>query len=1258
MLRLRTVLVVLLIPAALASAAAARPATLPPSPVDRFADLAQAIRARPDDPRAVAWLWRLEALADEEPGDDPLPALLRDVAAAKRAPAALRDAGRWLSLRRALRAGEADAAAAQRAALGVPPHWALLGPFDNLGNRAFGADLGPEADAFAGIAEGRAYDGRGPDVRWRFLPDAAAPGGLPLLDLFEDAGDDELAAYAATGFTLTKAGRLDLRVGSADAVQVWVDGALVLRRDVRREAAPDQDVVPLTLAAGRHLVVAKVCRQRRPWHLVLRLTAPGGGPPPGVTFTSRADELLPAARPPQAGPAAPPAPLVAVRAALPPVGAETGADVPRLEGAARLERLFHPDDEADERALRLAERALALAPADGALHLALSRDLRDDDRRRAALEAAVRHAHAAGDAVTEAAALALLIERYDRRGESGKADEFLAALKAAAPEHPQLLLHRFRRLAAADAPDLALAGLAELVTARPRLLPALRAGMQLAREVRDPKRELAFAQARLRRDAQDRAARGRSLNLLGRDPRGSAADLLAAAVAADRYDLDLRLQHARALLREERLAEAAEAIRASAALYPGSYRLAELEGDLAVRRGDSAAAAAAFAESVRRKPQQRDLRRRAEYHGQAGPAVAADAADRERLREWAAAPVSEACRSVGACVLLSRVRVEVRPNGLASRTVEQVVRVTDRRLRDALREFGMPFVPDEHRLELEAALRQAADGTVGGPTDVRTVAPGGRQDGVYTNVQRRIVSFDDLAEGDVVLVRWRSDDVVVHNPFGDFFGDIRTFQSALPTLAAEYELSVPATRPLVTFEKGIPAPTVSEADGVRRYRWAARDLPPIVWEPRMPGYPEVGAYVNASTFEDWEQLHGWYTDLVREQRELDEVIRRTVREVTDGVEDPREKVRRLYGWVTANTRYVGIEFGIHGFKPYSVTQVFRRGYGDCKDKTFLLVAMLAEAGVEAWPVLLRTRDRGLLEPRPATLWAFNHVITYVPDLDLYLDPTNEAAGSEALHPLDQDALGLLVRDGGEHRIVRTPVLPADANTDLAEATLRLAPGGDATLTFRQTWTGHLATTARQLLHDASRREEELERLLASEFPGATVSALGTTGIEAPEEPVAVEVTAAIPVAARVADGRLRLPVVLFPSGLAGLVGQSERVHPLLLDYRRSERLRVRVEPPAGFLADRPPEGGVVESPFGRYELTVTRDGPAVVVDGALRLDVVRVTPEEFPAFRTFCLDVAALERRTLTFAPAAGASGAPRAALAAGPRPPATEEGQ
>ena len=105
--------------------------------------------------------------------------------------------------------------------------------------------------------------------------------------------------------------------------------------------------------------------------------------------------------------------------------------------------------------------------------------------------------------------------------------------------------------------------------------------------------------------------------------------------------------------------------------------------------------------------------------------------------------------------------------------------------------------------------------------------------------------------------------------------------------------------------------------------------------------------------------------------------------------DERAKINAVYKYVVDKTRYVALEFGIHGYKPYRCSQIFARGFGDCKDKATLIVSMLRELGIGAEMVLVRTGMRGDIKDKPASLAVFDHAIAYVPSQKLFLDGTAE-----------------------------------------------------------------------------------------------------------------------------------------------------------------------------------------------------------------------------------------------------------------------------
>src|SRR5262249_14420909 len=109
-------------------------------------------------------------------------------------------------------------------------------------------------------------------------------------------------------------------------------------------------------------------------------------------------------------------------------------------------------------------------------------------------------------------------------------------------------------------------------------------------------------------------------------------------------------------------------------------------------------------------------------------------------------------------------------------------------------------------------------------------------------------------------------------------------------------------------------------------------------------------------------------------------------EITKGVSDRRQQAMAIDAWMKRNIRYVAVYLGVGRVVPNDTATVLRHKFGDCKDKVTLMSALLAAKGIASEPVLINLGPAYTL-PEPPTLVALNHVILYLPDFDLYDDPT-------------------------------------------------------------------------------------------------------------------------------------------------------------------------------------------------------------------------------------------------------------------------------
>ena len=117
----------------------------------------------------------------------------------------------------------------------------------------------------------------------------------------------------------------------------------------------------------------------------------------------------------------------------------------------------------------------------------------------------------------------------------------------------------------------------------------------------------------------------------------------------------------------------------------------------------------------------------------------------------------------------------------------------------------------------------------------------------------------------------------------------------------------------------------------------------------------------------WQSIADWYEQLAKDRTAPDPSLKAKTAEVIKGRETQEDKAKAIFYYVQEKTRYVAIELGKSAYQPRTANSVLANKYGDCKDMATLLVAMMREAGITAYPVLLggrRTRpERG--DPRPA-----------------------------------------------------------------------------------------------------------------------------------------------------------------------------------------------------------------------------------------------------------------------------------------------------
>jgi hypothetical protein len=179
---------------------------------------------------------------------------------------------------------------------------------------------------------------------------------------------------------------------------------------------------------------------------------------------------------------------------------------------------------------------------------------------------------------------------------------------------------------------------------------------------------------------------------------------------------------------------------------------------------------------------------------------------------------------------------------------------------------------------------------------------------------------------------------------------------------------------------------IHQKDGVRHYRYTHVITDEISPNTGEPPRGEFESSLWISNYADYAALARAYHAGAAPMAAITPEIQALADQLTQGKTGTRAQVKAVYDWVVKNIRYVAITVGHGGLVPHSAASVLQHRYGDCKDKAVLLEVLLRAKGIESAAVLMQT-DPVYTLPQPPQLSAFDHVITYVPAIDLYLDGT-------------------------------------------------------------------------------------------------------------------------------------------------------------------------------------------------------------------------------------------------------------------------------
>ncbi|WP_158623637.1 DUF3857 domain-containing protein [Corallococcus llansteffanensis] len=345
------------------------------------------------------------------------------------------------------------------------------------------------------------------------------------------------------------------------------------------------------------------------------------------------------------------------------------------------------------------------------------------------------------------------------------------------------------------------------------------------------------------------------------------------------------------------------------------------------------------------------------------------------------------------------------------------------------------------------------------------------QQRLYNGTLSVVPFLHDVRVGDTLEIAYTVEGA---NPvFGGRFSDVASIGYSVPVAHWAYRLLWPDGRPLFARDFGRPGLTHSERrhDGVHELRWEKRHVPATHAEDNVPGWEPVFSWLQLTEYKDWNDVARWASALFQvppRSKALEQELRRLSQE-------PTQEARFLSAlrFVQDEVRYLGIELGPNSHQPHPPDEVLQRRFGDCKDKSLLLVALLRGLGIDAQPALVNTQHARLLDGWRPSATAFDHAIVHatVAGRELWVDPTLtlERGGLDSYQPPPY-ARALIVSPDTQGLATIPPPTLQGPSTFVDETYVAPDRDGAATLDVVTTRTGVAANGMRRTLARTSLSE--------------------------------------------------------------------------------------------------------------------------------------------------------------------------------------------
>jgi hypothetical protein len=330
------------------------------------------------------------------------------------------------------------------------------------------------------------------------------------------------------------------------------------------------------------------------------------------------------------------------------------------------------------------------------------------------------------------------------------------------------------------------------------------------------------------------------------------------------------------------------------------------------------------------------------------------------------------------------------------------------------------------------------------------------------------------------------------------------------------------------------------------------------------------------------------------------------------VSDPLSRTGLIFNFVKSQVKWNGYN---GKYTNDGVRKAFKDHVGNVAEINLMLTSMLRYAGLNAYPVLVSTRDNGI--PLFPTRDGYNYVITYVkfPQGGMLLDATNKFSMPNILPFRALNWQGRIITEHGNSELI--DLYPKIDSKDQITMMVDLHENGDIEGGFRSIKTNHDAMLFRQRYNDVD-QADFLEKL-ENKYDGLEVSEFKVANTDELSKPIMESYKLFEESQADIIGDKIYFSPLFHLKTTVNPFKLEKREFPVDFGYPSSSIYRVSVNLPEGYQVETMPEPKIIALPddLGSFKYIIASQKTSIQLTVEYKINQAIILPFYYETLKEY-----------------------------------------